>query len=339
LVRILLRKETASDLRLVSYLAPSLPEGLFVAVATRIAEATGLTTSLRFETRSSAPPRGEVDPFSSGEADIGFLCSPGYIWMTDLQPPAVRLLAAAPVFDDPRTEGRPVYFSDVVVAHGSPAIGFDDLQGGTWAFNDPCSWSGYLNLLVRLRYVAGAAFFRALRESGSHLQSVRLIATGEVDGAAVDERPRSASAPRTQPCVPPADPGVVGSSSHPAHRGELSHAVGFSGPHRGLAVLHAPRCALCEGPPFIRRPSVRACGRRGICGRARCAPLVAAGAASRRAVHETDTGVRRLVSRAESDGVRRVGDLARSGTVLAAAPSTGPGTIRERRWTQQGSSA
>jgi len=169
-----------SDLRLVSYLAPSLPEGLFVAVATRIAEATGLTTSLRFQIRTSAPPPGEVDPFSSGEADIGFLCSPGYVWMTDLQPPAVRLLAAAPVFDDPRTEGRPVYFSDVVVAHGSPAIRFEDLRGGTWAFNDPCSWSGYLNLLVRLRDVGGAPFFRGLRESGSHLQSIRLIASAQV---------------------------------------------------------------------------------------------------------------------------------------------------------------
>ena len=182
----MLREDTVSDLRLISYLAPSLPEGLFVAVATRIAEATGLTTSLRFQIRTSAPPPGEVDPFSSGEADIGFLCSPGYLWMTDLRPPAVRLLAAAPVFDDPRTEGRPVYFSDVVVAQASPAIRFEDLRGGTWAFNDPCSWSGYLNLLVRLRDVGGTPFFRALRESGSHLQSVRLIATGKVDGAAVD---------------------------------------------------------------------------------------------------------------------------------------------------------
>ena len=173
-------------LRLVSYLAPSLPEGLFGVVATRIAEATGLATSLRFETRTSAPPRGEVDPFSSGEADIGFLCSPGYVWMTELQPPAVRLLAAAPVFDDPRTEGRPVYFSDIVVAHRSPAIRFEDLRCGTWAFNDPCSWSGYLSLLARLHDVGGAPFFRALRESGSHLESVRLTAAGEVDGAAID---------------------------------------------------------------------------------------------------------------------------------------------------------
>lgn len=96
-----------SDLRLVVHLAPSLPEGLFDTVATRIAEATGRATSLRFVTRASAPPRGESDPFSSGEADMGFLCSPGYLWMTELQFPAVRLLAAAPVFDDPRTEGRP----------------------------------------------------------------------------------------------------------------------------------------------------------------------------------------------------------------------------------------
>src|SRR2546427_11263635 len=95
--------------------------------------------------------------------------------MTEFQLPAVRLLAAAPVFDDPRTEGRPAYFSDVIVAQGSPALRFEDLRGGTWAFNDPCSWSGYLNLLGRLRDVGGAPFFRVLRESGSHIQSVRLL--------------------------------------------------------------------------------------------------------------------------------------------------------------------
>ena len=181
-----LRENAVSDLRLLSYLAPGLPEGLFDAVATRIAEATGRATSLRFVTRISAPPRGESDPFSLGEADIGFLCSPGYVWMTEFQLPAVRLLAAAPVFDDPRTEGRPAYFSDVIVAQGSPALRFEDLRGGTWAFNDPCSWSGYLNLLGQLRDVGVAPFFRVLRESGSHIQSVRLVSAGEVDGAAVD---------------------------------------------------------------------------------------------------------------------------------------------------------
>lgn len=175
-----------SDLRLISYLAPSLPEGLFEIVAARVAEATGLATTLRFETRTSAPPRGEVDPFSAEEADIGFLCSPGYVWLTEVQPPAVRLLAAAPVFDDPRAGGRPVYFSDVVVSSSSRATRIEDLRGRTWAFNDPCSWSGYLNLLRRLRNACGTPLFRVLRESGSHLESVRLVAAGEVDGAAID---------------------------------------------------------------------------------------------------------------------------------------------------------
>src|SRR3989475_12633391 len=102
--------------------------------------------------------------------------------MTEFQLPAVRLLAAAPVFDDPRTEGRPAYFSDVIVAQGSPALRFEDLRGGTWAFNDPCSWSGYLNLLGRLRDGGGAPFFRVLPQSGSPIQAVRLVSAGEGDG-------------------------------------------------------------------------------------------------------------------------------------------------------------
>jgi phosphonate transport system substrate-binding protein len=175
-----------NELRLISYLAPSLPEGFFEAVAACVAEATGRATSLRFETRTSAPPRGEVDPFSAGEADIGFLCSPGYVWLTELQAPAVRLLPAAPVFDDPRAGGRPVYFSDVVVSSASRATRLEDFRGGTWAFNDPCSWSGYLNLQGRLRDVGGTPFFRVLRESGSHIESIRLVAAGTVDGAAAD---------------------------------------------------------------------------------------------------------------------------------------------------------
>src|SRR2546427_9624171 len=137
-----LRENAVSDLRLLSYLAPGLPEGLFDAVATRIAEATGRAPSLRSVTGIPPPPRGESDPFSLGEADIGFLCSPGYVWMTEFQLPAVRLLAAAPVFDDPRPEGRPAYFSDVIVAQGSPALRFEDLRRGTWAFHDPRSCSG-----------------------------------------------------------------------------------------------------------------------------------------------------------------------------------------------------
>jgi len=177
--------ESVKDLRFVTYLAPSLPEDLFAAISEYVGRAVGLPVSLRCETRTSGPPPDEVDPFSSGATDIGFMCAPSYLWLSELRPPAVRLLPAAPVFDDPRAEGRPVYFSDVIVGRDSRAAGFDDLRRGTFAINDRSSLSGYLALLRRLR-AAGGPFVEALRESGSHLESIRLVAAGEVDGAVID---------------------------------------------------------------------------------------------------------------------------------------------------------
>lgn len=174
-----------TTLRFISYLAPSLPEQLFVTVADYVGAALGLPTAVRFETRFSGPPPDVVDPFSSGEVDIGFLCSPGYLRLADLRPPAVRLLPAAPVFGDPRARGRPIYFSDVIVGQDSAASTFDDLGGASWAFNDPCSLSGYLSLLRRIRR-SRDGFFGTLRQSGTHLESIRLVATGEADGAAID---------------------------------------------------------------------------------------------------------------------------------------------------------
>ena len=61
----------------------------------------------------SAPRPDEPDPFTTDEADVGFLCSPGYFWLSDREPPAVLLVPAAFLFDDPRCAGRPVYFADL----------------------------------------------------------------------------------------------------------------------------------------------------------------------------------------------------------------------------------
>src|SRR5215468_7580386 len=99
------------ELRLITYLAPSIPLGLYKAVARHLAGVLHVPVSLRSETLTSAPPPGEPDPFSLGEADLGFLCAPGYQRLGA----AVELIEAAPLFDDPRTNGRPVFFSDVIV--------------------------------------------------------------------------------------------------------------------------------------------------------------------------------------------------------------------------------
>lgn len=102
-----------SRLRLVNYLSPGLPAALFEGVAGYLERGLGLEVTLRQETRFSGPPPGETDPFSSGEADAAFMCAPPFFWCVERGAPA-ELLGVAPIFDDPRAAGRPVYFADVV---------------------------------------------------------------------------------------------------------------------------------------------------------------------------------------------------------------------------------
>jgi phosphonate transport system substrate-binding protein len=178
-----------TSLRFLTYLAPSLPEEMFAVVARRVGAALGVPVSLACETALSGPARDAPDPFSTGQADVGFLCSPSVLWLRGRTPRPVVLADAAPVFADPRGGGLPVYYSDVIVPRRSPARALGDLAGGVWSYNDSCSLSGYYNLLRalgRLDGRSGARFFRRVVRAGSHLASIRLVAAGMVDGAAID---------------------------------------------------------------------------------------------------------------------------------------------------------
>ena len=181
-------------IRLLTYLSPGLPLALFGAVADHLRRCPGLggrPIALASEERVSGPERSSVgrseDPFSRGEADVGFLCAPTYLTLRERERPPAELLGVAPVFADERTCGEPVYFCDVVVRRGSSAGSFWDLEGGTWAFNDPSSLSGYVGLSARLGSpeVAGAFFGRTIR-SGSHPASVGLVVGGGADAASID---------------------------------------------------------------------------------------------------------------------------------------------------------
>ncbi len=178
---------TNGRLRFITYLVPSLPRALFDLLARGVGEALNVDVSLEVETGLSGPPCGAPDPFSRDEADVGFLCSPTYLWLRDRRPSPVELVPVAPVFEDPRNEGRPVYFSDVIVRRDSDARSFEDLRGRTWAYNDPYSLSGYFSFVRRLVGLPeGGHFLGAARLSGSHLNSLGLVARGEVDAATID---------------------------------------------------------------------------------------------------------------------------------------------------------
>jgi phosphonate transport system substrate-binding protein len=168
-------------LKLLTYLAPSLPAGFFRTVADVIAERAGIAVELRFERRISGPMPGDENPLQAGSADIAFVCAPSY----RCQRKWLHLLPV-PVPTDERAAGRPVYFCDVVVRRHCNAESLRDLRGCRWAFNDRNSHSGWLCLFERLAPAAPAAFFGATIQAGSHLESLRLIRTGFADAAAID---------------------------------------------------------------------------------------------------------------------------------------------------------
>ncbi len=171
----------------MSYLSPGIPRAFFEAVVEHARRALGRRASLSVESRVSGPMRGAGDPFSRGEADVGFMCAPSLFWLLEAAVPPVELLPAAPVFRDDRAPGEAVYFSELVVRSDSPAASFLDLRGRSWAYNDPCSLSGYYNVLKRLAKMGEYdGFFGRTCCSGSHLNSMAMVVRGEVDAAIID---------------------------------------------------------------------------------------------------------------------------------------------------------
>ena len=176
------------DIRFVTYLSPSIPQLLFEALADHVQRALGRErVSLRVESRASGPQKGGECSSFAEEADVAFMCAPSFIWLRDLQPPPVELLGVLPVFDDERNQGKPVYFCDVVVRNDAPIHAFSELEGGSWAYNDACSLSGYYSLLNKLAESdVDETYFDNIFCSGSHLDSIEAVLSGEADAAAID---------------------------------------------------------------------------------------------------------------------------------------------------------
>ena len=146
-----------------SYLAPSLrPLYAFVA------DACGATLV----------DGGDWRDLAAGDIDAAFVCSPPLIWLEG----AVEAIAA-PVLADPRFGGQPLYCSEVVVRRNSDFRSLEDLRGARWAYNEPSSWSGYWVVLDR---VGLWSYFGEVVPAGFHAKALRMVASGKVDGAAID---------------------------------------------------------------------------------------------------------------------------------------------------------
>jgi phosphonate transport system substrate-binding protein len=106
------------------------------------------------------------------------MCAPSFLALDAMPSPPV-VAVAAPVFSGAGVEGRPVYFSDVVVQRSHPARSIADLIDARWGYNDAVSLSGYHSL-------RGLVDLSRARHTGSHLRSLELVVAGDVDAAAID---------------------------------------------------------------------------------------------------------------------------------------------------------
>jgi phosphonate transport system substrate-binding protein len=123
---------------------------------------------------------------AAGAVDAAFVCGLPYVIERDKPQPNVTLLVA-PVMKDARYGGKPKYFSDLIVKKGSSYQSLADLRGKTYVYNDELSNSGYnmpRHKLVEMGETKG--FFGKVLRSGSHEESIRMVAQGEADASFVD---------------------------------------------------------------------------------------------------------------------------------------------------------
>jgi phosphonate transport system substrate-binding protein len=130
---------------------------------------------------------GTIDEMiDDGAVDVAFMCGYPYVLKHDRPEPGIDVLAA-PVVKAPRYENRPIYFSDLIVREGSGFRRFEDLKGATLVYNEERSNSGYnmpRSFLIERGLTEG--FFGKVLRSGSHEESIRMVASGEADASFVD---------------------------------------------------------------------------------------------------------------------------------------------------------
>lgn len=157
--------------------------GVYDEITKYLAKKTGLSTE--FVTGLSYSTVNTM--IEKGAAPVAFVCGYPYVLSHDNKTnPPTRLLAA-PVPEGALYKGQPKYYSYTIVSKDSPLKSWEDLKGKTYVYNDSISNSGYN--MPRAKMVSMGAtkgFFSKVLHSGSHEESIRMVAEGKADASSVD---------------------------------------------------------------------------------------------------------------------------------------------------------
>ncbi|TAN45933.1 MAG: phosphate/phosphite/phosphonate ABC transporter substrate-binding protein [Nitrospirae bacterium] len=116
----------------------------------------------------------------TGRLDAAFVCSGPYV--DGRKEFGLELLAA------PQAYGETVYYSYIIVKKDNPIRSFPELRGKRFAFTDPLSNTGKLvptYMLAKMNETP-ESFFSERIFTKSHDKSIKAVAQGVIDAAAVD---------------------------------------------------------------------------------------------------------------------------------------------------------
>lgn len=150
--------------------------GFYRMITDHISIQTGRPTEL-IQRQSNA----EVNVLlANGGADIAILSTGTYLSRAETQ-------EFEPLVIQQRS-GAPYYYGYVIVPTESGIRTMNALQGLTFAFTDPLSFSGHLSIVNLLKEQGRTAeeFFGRYQYTYSHLKALRAVANHIVDGAAID---------------------------------------------------------------------------------------------------------------------------------------------------------
>ncbi len=116
----------------------------------------------------------------SGDIDVAFVCGRPYVDGHDEF--GMELLVA------PQAYGEVEYYSYIIVSKDSSIKSFEDLRGKSFAFCDPLSNSGKAFPMYLLAKIGETpdSYFEKYYHTYAHDKSIKAVAQGIVDGAAVD---------------------------------------------------------------------------------------------------------------------------------------------------------
>src|SRR5712692_3150830 len=116
-------------LTVASYLAESARptyEGIAGYLRRHLGESAEFLSGIAWEDR--------LRMLDAGQVHVAFMCGFPYSQRFDRSERPIELLCA-PVMAAPRYQGRPVYFTDVVVRRDSAVRSFAELRGRSYAYN------------------------------------------------------------------------------------------------------------------------------------------------------------------------------------------------------------